>query len=61
MLFDDDSDFTSSLMLIPKDLNIPLDPKDPKSQAGVLARRFSDTIMSIQYGEVKHPWSVRID
>jgi branched-chain amino acid aminotransferase len=44
-----------------QDLMIPLDPKDPKSQAGPLTRRFSDTIMSIQYGEKEHPWSVLVD
>jgi len=29
--------------------------------AGELTQRLADTIMSIQYGEVEHPWSVVID
>ena len=41
-----------------EDLIIPLNPKDPKAQAGPLTQRLSDTLMSIQYGEVEHPWSV---
>ncbi|KAI8609730.1 aminotransferase [Chytriomyces sp. MP71] len=41
-----------------RDWAIPLDPKNASSQAGVLTKRFADTIMSIQYGEVEHEWSV---
>lgn len=41
-----------------RDLVIPLDPSDPKSQAGKLTKRFADTIMGIQYGEIESDWSV---
>lgn len=42
-----------------KDIQIPLDPKDPNSQAGPLAKRIVEEIMKIQYGEIpNHPWSV---
>lgn len=41
-----------------EDLMIPLNPKDSKAQAGPLTQKLSDTLMSIQYGEVDHPWSV---
>lgn len=44
-----------------EDLQIPLDPKDPNSQAGPYTKRFNDAIMDIQYGEVEHPWSVVIN
>ncbi|KAI8923509.1 aminotransferase [Entophlyctis helioformis] len=44
-----------------QDLNIPVDPKDPTSQAGPLTKRFADTIMGIQYGEIPHKWSVVVD
>ncbi|KAJ8330164.1 branched-chain-amino-acid transaminase bat2 [Batrachochytrium dendrobatidis] len=44
-----------------KDLTIPLDPKDSTSQAGPLTKRFADTIMGIQYGEIPHKWSVVLD
>ena len=40
------------------DLNVPLDPANPKSQAGPLTLEFSKQIMAIQYGEVEHEWSV---
>ncbi|KAG5461372.1 MAG: aminotransferase [Olpidium bornovanus] len=30
------------------DMSIPLDPKDPNSQAGPLAKRFNDTLLGIQ-------------
>jgi branched-chain amino acid aminotransferase len=43
------------------DIMIPLDPSDPKSQAGPLTRRFADAIMGIQYGEIPHKWSVLVD
>ena len=43
-----------------KDHAIPLDPKDPKAQAGPLTKRFADTILGIQYGEIPHPWSLEI-
>ncbi|KXS11918.1 branched-chain amino acid aminotransferase II [Gonapodya prolifera JEL478] len=41
-----------------EDIPVPLDPADPSSQAGPLARRFFDEIMAIQYGEKEHEWSV---
>jgi branched-chain amino acid aminotransferase len=42
-----------------KDIPVPLDPSKPNSQAGPLAQRFADTIMSIQYGELDYKgWSV---
>ncbi|KAJ3050216.1 branched-chain-amino-acid aminotransferase, partial [Quaeritorhiza haematococci] len=44
-----------------RDVNVPLDPSDPKAQAGPLARRFADIIMGIQYGEVPHKWSVVVE
>lgn len=44
-----------------EDLNIPLDPKDPNGQAGPYTRRFNDAILSIQYGETEHPWSVVVN
>ena len=43
-----------------KDWAIPLDPSDKNAQAGPLTKRFADTIMGIQYGEIDHPWSVVI-
>ncbi|KAG1449167.1 hypothetical protein G6F56_008726 [Rhizopus delemar] len=44
-----------------EDLKIPLDPKDPTSQAGPYTKRFNDAIYAIQYGEVEHPWSVVVN
>lgn len=44
-----------------RDWIIPLDPNDPDSQAGPLARRFWETITKIQYGELSHQWSVIVD
>ncbi|ORY01711.1 branched-chain amino acid aminotransferase II [Basidiobolus meristosporus CBS 931.73] len=43
-----------------KQIKVPLDPKDPNSQAGPLTRRLNDTLLSIQYGEIEHPWSVLV-
>ncbi|KAJ3219242.1 branched-chain-amino-acid aminotransferase [Clydaea vesicula] len=44
------------------DIKVPLDPKDPKAQAGPLTTRFAETIMGIQYGDINHKdWSVVID
>jgi branched-chain amino acid aminotransferase len=43
------------------DYDIPLDKDDKNAQAGKLTRRLADTIMKIQYGEVKHPWSVVVE
>ncbi|KAJ3342141.1 branched-chain-amino-acid aminotransferase [Gonapodya sp. JEL0774] len=41
------------------DIPVPLDPSNPESQAGPLARRLFEEIMAIQYGERPgHPWSV---
>jgi branched-chain amino acid aminotransferase len=42
-------------------LQIPLDPNDPESQAGPIATKFNNTILSIQYGEIPSEWSVIID
>ncbi|KAI9193384.1 aminotransferase [Polychytrium aggregatum] len=44
-----------------EDLAIPLDPKDPTSQAGPWTKKFADVIMGIQYGEIPHKWSVVVD
>lgn len=41
--------------------NVPLDPSDPTSQAGPLARRLWEAITSIQYGVIPHEWSVIVD
>ncbi|KAJ1964656.1 branched-chain-amino-acid transaminase bat2 [Dispira parvispora] len=49
------------ILYLGKDIHVPLDPKNPKSQAGPLTKRFNETIMAIQYGEVPHEWSVVID
>lgn len=43
-----------------KDLVIPLDPNDPKQEAGPLTRRLADTILGIQYGEIPSEWSVLV-
>ncbi|ORZ29255.1 aminotransferase [Catenaria anguillulae PL171] len=44
-----------------KDIVVPLDPKDPKGQAGPLTKRLNETILGIQYGEIPHEWSVVVD
>lgn len=44
-----------------EDLQIPLDPENPKEQAGPFTRRLNKTILDIQYGEVEHPWSVVVN
>ncbi|RUS22715.1 aminotransferase [Endogone sp. FLAS-F59071] len=44
-----------------EDLDIPLDPKDPTAQAGPWAKRFNDTILDIQIGDLEHEWSVVVD
>jgi len=44
-----------------KNLDIPLDPNDPTSQVGPLTKRFADTILGIQYGEIPHKWSVVLE
>ncbi|KAJ1515551.1 branched-chain-amino-acid aminotransferase [Coelomomyces lativittatus] len=41
-----------------KNFDVPLDPEDPSKEAGPLARRLNQTILSIQYGETPNPWSV---
>jgi len=41
-----------------KDYKIPLDPQNPKDSAGPLAKKLFKTITDIQYGRVKHPWSL---
>jgi branched-chain amino acid aminotransferase len=43
------------------DYKVPLDKSNPNANAGPLATRLSDTIMSIQYGDVQHQWSKVID
>lgn len=44
-----------------QDILIPLDPSNPKSQAGPLTKKLADYIMGIQYGEIEHKdWSVVI-
>ncbi|RKP03849.1 hypothetical protein CXG81DRAFT_9038 [Caulochytrium protostelioides] len=42
------------------DVKVPLDPTNPDAQAGPLTSRLADTIMKIQYGEMEHPWSVKL-
>ena len=44
-----------------REIDVPLDPNDPNAQAGPLAKKFADTIMGIQYGEIKSDWSVVVD
>ncbi|TPX52878.1 branched-chain-amino-acid transaminase [Synchytrium endobioticum] len=44
-----------------ENLAIPLDPNDSKAGIGPLAKRIADTIMSIQYGEIRHEWSVVVE
>ncbi|KAK9707682.1 branched-chain-amino-acid transaminase bat2 [Basidiobolus ranarum] len=41
-----------------REIQVPLNPKDPNTQAGPLTQRFNDTLLGIQYGEIEHPWSV---
>ncbi|KAI9295048.1 branched-chain amino acid aminotransferase II [Neoconidiobolus thromboides FSU 785] len=41
-------------------LTIPLDPKDSNAQAGPYTKRFFDTILAIQHGEIESEWSVVI-
>ena len=43
------------------DIKIPLDPKDPSSEAGQLAKYFNEEILKIQYGQVPHKWSIKVD
>ncbi|KAI8393315.1 branched-chain amino acid aminotransferase [Radiomyces spectabilis] len=40
-----------------RDISIPLDPQDFKSEAGHLTKKINQAIMDIQYGVVDHPWS----
>lgn len=44
-----------------REWTVPLDPTDPKSQAGPLAQRLWEAITSIQYGVIPHEWSVIVD
>jgi len=44
-----------------KDYEIPLDRSNPSAGIGPVAKRFADTIMQIQYGEINSQWSVVID
>jgi len=43
-----------------KDYAIPLDPSNSQATVGPLTQRFADTIMSIQYGEMEHKWSIPV-
>lgn len=43
------------------DYEIPLDPTNPKTEAGPLAKKLNQTIQSIQYGEIPSPWSVVVE
>jgi branched-chain amino acid aminotransferase len=43
------------------DIHVPLDPKNPNSQAGPLTKKIADHIMGIQYGEIPHKWSVLVN
>ncbi|RKP35190.1 aminotransferase [Dimargaris cristalligena] len=49
------------ILYLGKDINVPLDPSNPNSQAGPLTKRLNDTIMGIQYGDIPHEWSVVIN
>lgn len=42
------------------DIKVPLDSKNKNSEIGPLAKYFSEKILSIQYGDIKHSWSVKI-
>eukprot|EP01099_Mayorella_cantabrigiensis_P002730 TRINITY_DN2205_c0_g1_i2.p1 TRINITY_DN2205_c0_g1~~TRINITY_DN2205_c0_g1_i2.p1 ORF type:complete len:432 (-),score=91.01 TRINITY_DN2205_c0_g1_i2:298-1533(-) len=44
-----------------KDYSIPLDPQNSSATVGPLTQKFADTIMAIQYGEMEHTWSVKVD
>ena len=50
-----------SLIYQAHEVAIPLDPSDPSAKAGPLAQRFANEILSIQYGEKPHPWSVIVE
>lgn len=41
------------------DYKVPLDPSRPGHPAGALTQRIWDSIVSIQYGELEHEWSVK--
>lgn len=41
-----------------QDFDIPLDLTDPAAKAGPLTQKICDTLQSIQYGKLSHPWSV---
>jgi len=38
-----------------------LDKENPKATIGKLTERLGNTVMSIQYGEIEHPWSVVVE
>lgn len=44
-----------------KEWKIPLDSENPQARIGKLAEKLFRTILDIQYGRVKHDWSVVID
>lgn len=44
-----------------QEYEIPLVANDPSAKAGHLAQRLTTTLMNIQYGKTKHPWSVIVD
>ncbi|CAG8432839.1 7327_t:CDS:2 [Diversispora eburnea] len=39
-------------------IEVPLDSNNPSNQTGPITKRFADTLMGIQYGEIPHEWSV---
>jgi len=43
------------------DYAIPLSPTNPEQKAGDLTKKFADTLMDIQYGDVPHEWSVVVN
>lgn len=51
-------DPTNHSLISATDIDIPLDPNDKNSQAGPLAKYINDLILSIQYGEKHHDFSV---
>lgn len=50
-----------AIRYLDQDITVPLDPKNPKAQAGPLTARLAKTIMDIQYGIVPHKWSVEVN
>lgn len=46
-----------SIHYLDQDIKIPLDKSDSTKKSGPLTQRILDTLVSIQYGRVKHEWS----